>query len=359
MKVAVVQNRDSGGVIQHFGRPCSEKYGEKTIRLVADSLSDGGHEVLVCEGDKSLIPVLENFMPPAADGLPGGMVFNMAYGIQGDCRYTHVPAMLEMAGVPYTGSTPLGHALALDKVVTKDLLVQAGLPTPRYRVMVTAKEGIDDLRFPLVVKPRHESTSFGLTLVNERAELAAAVRAIVEAYQQAALVEEYIEGREFCVGLLGNDDLECLPVIEQDFAGCDVHMMTYAYKFHNSTREPRKLCPAPIDRAAEKALHDIAAATFRACHCRDYARVDFRMDETGRLYVLEINSMASLGAGGSYVAAAMAAGYTYTSLVNRILGVAHRRYFGVPTAGGGHEGRHARAVARTGQPLRVSLVEAG
>jgi D-alanine-D-alanine ligase len=126
-------------------------------------------------------------MPPAADGLPGGMVFNMAYGVQGDCRYTHVPAMLEMAGVPYTGSTPLGHALALDKVVTKDLLLQAGLPTPRYKVMVTGTDSVGELRFPLVVKPRHESTSFGLARVNDRAELAHAVRAVVEAYRQAAL----------------------------------------------------------------------------------------------------------------------------------------------------------------------------
>jgi D-alanine-D-alanine ligase len=289
-------------------------------------LREGGHDVLVVEGDKNLIRTLEDLMPPAAGGSPGGMVFNMAYGIQGDCRYTHVPAMLEMAGVPYTGSTPLGHALSLDKVVTKQLLIQAGVPTPPFRVMVTGTESVDGLRFPLVVKPRHESTSFGLALVNDTAALALAVQTTVEAYRQAALVEEYVEGREFCVGLLGNDDVECFPVLEQDFDGCEVRMMTHAYKFHGADREPRKMCPAPIDRATEGVLHEMAAATFHACHCRDYARVDFRMDQAGRAWVLEINSMASLGAGGSYVAAAVAAGHTYSGLVNRILDVARARY---------------------------------
>jgi D-alanine-D-alanine ligase len=113
-------------------------------------------------------------------------------------------------------------------------------------------------------------------------------------------------------------------------------MMTHDYKFHGSAGETRKLCPAPLDGAAERALREVASATFRACHCRDYARVDFRMDDAGRPYVLEINSMASLGGGGSYVASAIAAGYTYGGLVNRILDVAHRRYFGVAAPRGGY-----------------------
>jgi D-alanine-D-alanine ligase len=329
MKIMIVQNSASGAVIQRFGRPCVETYGAKTIELVADSLREYGHDVLVCEGDTTLLPMLEGFMSPSDYGLPSGMVFNMAYGIQGDCRYTHVPAMLEMAGVPYTGSSPLGHALALDKVVTKELLLQSGLPTPRYAVMMTGDEPILHLRYPLVVKPRHESTSFGLKLVHSRADLKTAVQSIVSKYAQGALVEEYIEGREFCVGLLGNgSDLQCFPVLEQDFTGCGVRMMTFEVKFHREAVEPQKVCPAPIDEDTQKLLHEISAATFNACQCKDYARVDLRLDESGKPYILEINSMASLGAGGSYVAAAVAAGYTYAGLVNRIVDVAHLRYFG-------------------------------
>ena len=128
MKVAVVHNRDNSGVINHFGQICPEKYGEKAINAVVGALQRAGHDVLLCEGDTTLFQALDEFMPTGPECEPTGMVFNMAYGIQGNCRYTHVPAMLEMAGVPYTGSDPLGHALALDKVITKDLLRQAGDP---------------------------------------------------------------------------------------------------------------------------------------------------------------------------------------------------------------------------------------
>src|SRR5262247_4716358 len=196
MNVAVVRNRDFNGVINRFGQPCPEKYGEKTVRRVVDALSEDGHTVALLEADKNLLSELEEFMPPDADGLPTGMVFNMAYGIQGECRYTHVPAMLEVLGMPYTGSSPLGHALALDKVITKKLLRDSGVPTPNFRVMRHGNEDPGDLRFPVVVKPRHESTSFGLQLVHRPADLASAVQSVVARYDQDALVEEYVDGRE-------------------------------------------------------------------------------------------------------------------------------------------------------------------
>jgi len=327
MKIAVVHNRDNSGVLNRFGQVCPEKYGEKTINAVVGALQRAGHDVLLCEGDTTLFEVLDEFMPTGPECEPTGMVFNMAYGIQGNCRYTHVPAMLEMAGVPYTGSDPLGHALALDKVITKDLLRQAGIPTPNYCVMKNGDDSATGTRFPVIVKPRHESTSFGLRLVTEPEGLRDAVNAIVQQYQQDALVEEYIEGREVCVGLLGNgDDIEVLPLVEQDFGDRSVRLMTWEDKLHKGTFEPQKICPANVSWELEARLREISLATFRACHCRDYARVDIRIDEEGHPYVLEINSMASLGPTGSYVLAAQTAGYTMDGLVTRILGVASSRY---------------------------------
>src|SRR5262245_3207233 len=135
MKVAVVWNHSMAGVISRFGRPCPERYAERHVRMVVEALRAGGHEAALLEGDKTLLAELERFLSPQAGERPPGLVFNMAYGIQGDCRYTHVPAMLEMAGVPYTGSDPLGHALALNKVITKVLMREAGVPTPASRVM--------------------------------------------------------------------------------------------------------------------------------------------------------------------------------------------------------------------------------
>ena len=329
MKIAIVHNRDCSGVINRFGQVCPEKYGEPAIIAVISALQRAGHDVLLCEGDKKMLRVLESFMPADEQGQPTGLVFNMAYGIQGNCRYTHVPAMLEMAGVPYAGSDPLGHALALDKVITKDLMRQAGIPTPNYCVLKDASELATGLRFPVIVKPRHESTSFGLKLVTNPADLAAAVDEIVQQYRQDALVEEYIDGREVCVGLIGtDDDIEVLPLVEQDFSDRPVRLMTWEDKSHRSVVEPRKICPADIDEDLAKKLRDISVATFRACHCRDYARVDIRIDEECNPYVLEINSMASLGLTGSYVLAAQTAGYSMDGLINRIVAVAAVRSFG-------------------------------
>src|SRR5262245_9700568 len=255
----------------------------------------------------------------------------MAYGIQGNCRYTHVPAMLEMAGVPYTGSSPLGHALALDKVITKRLLREAGIPTPNYRVLRGPEDSAEGLHFPVVVKPRHESTSFGLQLITEPAAVGAAVEAIVANYQQEALVEEYVAGREVCVALLGNDrGIEIFPMVEHDFGDRLVQLVTCDDKMHKVSTEPGKICPASLPEALAAQLRDIALATFRTCHCQDYARVDIRLDAEMNPFVLEINSMASLGPTGSYVLAAQTAGYSFDGLIGRILDVAHRRYFTRP-----------------------------
>jgi lysine 2,3-aminomutase len=331
MKVAVVRNRNNEGIINRFGHPCPEAYGKKSVQMVLDALVASGHSVALFEGDKRLIANLEQFMPPdPSTGQPGGMVFNMSYGIQGDCRYAHIPGMLEMAGVPYTGSTPLGHALALDKVVTKILMLDTGVPTPRYLVMSHPDQLAGRLRFPLVVKPRHESTSYGLHFVQDQHELEQAVHDVVTQYQQDALVEEYIDGREVNIGILGNDPPEPFPIVEIDFGNRQPRAMTRADKYHKSADEPAKICPAPLSGELASRLSGLALKTFRACRCRDYARIDIRIDPEGNPFVLEINSMASLGATGSFIYAAEKAGYSFTSLVSRILDVAHQRYFGVP-----------------------------
>ncbi|MHC4846737.1 MAG: D-alanine--D-alanine ligase family protein, partial [Planctomycetota bacterium] len=129
MKIAVVYNRDSQDVINIFGRPNQEKIGLKVIRAIVDALKSRGHQAISFEGDKSLVQHLEDFMPRVVKGERPGMVFNISYGIQGQARYTHVPSILEMVGIPYVASGPLAHSIALDKVVTKMILVQNGLPT--------------------------------------------------------------------------------------------------------------------------------------------------------------------------------------------------------------------------------------
>ncbi|MBN1910881.1 MAG: ATP-grasp domain-containing protein [Pirellulales bacterium] len=335
MKIALVWNNGTSRVVNWFGQPCPEKYGQLSVDRVAEGLREAGHEVEVIQGDANLLDELDRFFPRQIDGqMPDGMVFNMAYGIQGDCRYTHVPAALEMAGVPYTGSSPMGHALALDKVITKVLIREAGVPTPRWLVAASADVEPGDLRFPLIVKPRHESTSFGLRVVHDVEALRDAVENVVTQFSQDALVEEFISGREVCIGLLGNAPPECLPPVELDFAGRDLLAFTWEDKTHKRLDEPRKICPASLPDELTSRLREMAVATFQACHCRDYARVDFRIDPSGNPYVLEINSMASLGGGASFVLAAKTAGHTFSSLVDRIVQVAHQRHLTIPVPEG-------------------------
>jgi D-alanine-D-alanine ligase len=135
MKIAIVYNRDSKRVINLFGMPNQEKIGMRTIDRIAAGLRKGGHQVRTIEGDKDLIDNLEQFMPRVVKGELPGLVFNVSYGIQGQARYTHVPSILEMVGVPYVGSGPLAHSLALDKVVAKMIFQQNGVPTPDFAVM--------------------------------------------------------------------------------------------------------------------------------------------------------------------------------------------------------------------------------
>jgi D-alanine-D-alanine ligase len=328
VKIAVVHNARRAGVINQFGQPAQERYSATAICRVVSALEQGGHEVLLFEGDKTLLGALEAFMPPI-EGRPGGLVMNLSLGIQGCSPYSHVPAMLEMAGVPYTGSSPMGHALALDKAMAKDLIRCAGVSTPHSAVMESGGHIPAGLRFPLVVKPRHRSTSFGPRLVRSEQELRNAAEAIVSTLQQDALVEEYVEGREFSVALFGNHPVRCLPIVELDVAQRELRLLTRDDQFH-SDPEPKQIGLAGISRELAAWLCTVSIATFRACRCRDYARVDVRVDAAGQLWVLEIDTMPSLGPGDSYVRAAEAAGLDYDALVNRIVDVAHERYFGVP-----------------------------
>src|SRR5210317_1032436 len=171
MKVALIYNKDIHGVINTFGMQNKEFYNEDTVKKVAGSLERAGHNVEIFDGNKQIIERLENFMPRVADGEQMGMIFNMAYGIQGESRYTHIPSMLEMLGLPYVGSSPSGHALALDKVLTKIIWKNNKLPTPDFWVFNSPEEDLSTVKYPVIVKPKMESVSFGLKVVHNDKDL--------------------------------------------------------------------------------------------------------------------------------------------------------------------------------------------
>lgn len=354
MKVAVIYNKREvhpSDVINLFGPQTKERYNPKTVESVASALEQGGHNVRVIEGNIDVAEELQNFMPRVIAGERPGMVFNMAYGIQGQSRYTHVPAMLEMLGVPYVGSGPQAHAVALDKILAKIVFQQHGLPTPGFWFFSSPGDDMDGVTYPVIVKPKMEAISMGLKIVHNQDDLRAAVKEVVEDYQQQALVEAFIAGREFAVGLLGNGaELEVLPVVEFDLAGDPNTIQTQDDKMKKPLD---KICPANLSNEQTEELQQLARNAFNALGLCDFSRIDVRMDLDGKPYILEINSMASLGKGGSYVHAAQTAGYTFGTLVNRMLDVAAVRYFGQPDPerGGAPEAKEAA----DSQPLRVRV----
>ncbi|MFN3241923.1 MAG: ATP-grasp domain-containing protein [Planctomycetota bacterium] len=330
MKVAVIYNTKSKRVINEFGTRNQERYGLKAINRIVGCLKQGGHQVVAFEGDKDLIDNLEEFMPRVVKGERPGMAFNLAYGIQGEARYTHVPGILEMVGIPYVGSGPMAHSLALDKVIAKMIFVQHGLPTPEFAVLQGPDDEVPELQYPLIVKPRNEAVSFGIKIVNDAAELREAAGVIFERFRQPVLVERYISGREVNVGVIGNGaTVETLPPAELVF-GDGPQIYTYEDKTRKSGREVRVQCPADLDEATSARVRELAAGAFKALGCLDCARIDMRLDEQGNPYILEINSLPSLGEHGSYVQAAAAAGLDFCGLVNRLVEVASTRYFGTP-----------------------------
>jgi D-alanine-D-alanine ligase len=329
MRVALTYNEtsiDPNDVINVFGVPTKEHYSPKAIERVARALEKGGHTVKVIEGDIHMADELREFMPKVVSGEKPGMVFNMAYGIQGQNRYTHVPAILEMLGIPYVGSGPAGHAIVQDKVMTKIILQRNNLATPGFWVFKTPEDKFDDLIFPVIVKPKLESTSMGMEVVDNWDDLRKAVATQIEKYQQEILVEQFIQGREFAVGIIGNHpNLEVLPIVEINL-GDPNKIQTKSDKVKKGGVD--KICPAPLSEQKTWELKKLCIEAFVALGLNDYTRVDIRMDKDGNFFILELNSMASLGMGGSLFYAAKTGGYTYESLINKILDVAIIRYFG-------------------------------
>lgn len=324
MKVAIIYNKDLGGVINTFGMQNKEVYDPGTVQRVADALEKGGHNVSVFDGNMHLIDRLHDFMPKVMKGERMGMVFNMAYGIQGESRYTHIPSMLEMLGIPYVGSSPSGHALALDKVITKIIMQKHDIPTPDFWVFSSAKDDMSTVKFPVIVKPKMESVSFGLRVVYNTEDLREAVNFIINEFSQQALVEQFIRGREFAVGVLGNNPLEVFPVLEIDLENNPDAIQTADDK---KSKPRNKICPAEIPGELAREMQELSKQAFQTLQLRDFARVDIRLDENNNIHLLEVNSMASLGLSGSYVKAASVLDYNFDQLVLKMLDVAAVRYF--------------------------------
>ncbi len=313
LRVAVVRNRSKKGVLAKAGHTIPSAYSRKAIQRVLEGLRDAGFEARAFEGDVTLLTELASFLPvDPATGALRGVVLNLASGIQGTNALTHVPSMLEMAGVPYTGADPQAHALCLDRMLMKQAMAAASIPTPAFVVHAATGESIGSLEFPLMVKPRRASANRSPRLVNNRVELDAAVGLVLTRSRCDAIIESCVAGREFTVPVLGNEPVRTLPIVEILAPSATSTM-------------GGKRCPARIDAELERRLRALAVAAVRACGTRDLARVDIRVDRAGEPQVIEVHAAPSLGWAGAYVTSARRNGYSFAELLREIVAAACAR----------------------------------
>ncbi|HYS82829.1 MAG TPA: ATP-grasp domain-containing protein [Anaeromyxobacteraceae bacterium] len=296
----------------------------KTLQAIREAIASYGHEVVDLEATSDL--------PIQLASTPVDVVFNIAEGFKGRNRESQVPALLELLDIPYTGSDPAALSVSLDKALAKRMVRTHGILTPAYLVMHSGKERLPkELGFPLLVKPVAEGTSKGVTkrsVVRDEGELREVAREIIAKYRQPALVEEYIGGREFTVGLLGERRPKVLPPMEIVFLDRADPTPIYSFEMKQDWNEKiRYEVPARLEGRELDRLEKAARECFAALGCRDVARVDFRMDPEGRLYFIESNPLPGLAPGWSdLVLIAQAAGLDYRNLIGEILSFAIRRY---------------------------------
>lgn len=294
-----------------------------TIEALANAIRSYGHEVVLLEATPALAAAMQ---PGTVD-----VVFNVAEGIRGRSREAQVPALLELCDIPYTGSDPTTMLLALDKGLAKQIVRQAGIPTPNWFVMRTSRDEIpSNLRYPVVVKPIAEGSSKGVlakSVAENEHDLREATSAIVARYPDGVIVEEFLPGREFTVGLLGEDPVRILPPMEIVFrADLRNPIYTFDYKL-NFNDEVRYDAPAHVDAALLEQIEKVAKGAFHALGCRDVARIDLRMDAEGIVNFIECNPLPGLTPEWSDLCQiALSVGMDFQALIGEILAPALGRF---------------------------------
>jgi len=345
MKVALLYSSKKSMQAALFRRPDAELEEEteppldllaecdtdETIQTVGKVLGER-HRVSYIEADESAYARLKRLKPD--------LVFNISERLFGPNRESHIPTVCEMLGLPYTGSDPLTLGICLDKSRAKEILGYYGVPNPAFAVVEKPSLVPADFPLPAIVKPLYEGSSKGIknnSVARSRAVLLDRITETISSYKQPVIVERFLEGREFTVGVLGNDPkYEILPVVEIDHtqlpAGAEP---VYSYEAKWIWDKPEKpldifKCPALIPVALKKKIESIVRRTCAILRIKDWSRIDLRLDEKDEPNILEINPLPGIlpdpEDNSCLPKAARAAGYSYSSLVHRVVEAAALRY---------------------------------
>ncbi len=323
MHIVLLYNEPTASLYQALGEGASIA----SVRLAADAikgaLESRGHVVDLL----GLRPPLSSAVE-ALKGVHAEVVFNLFEGFAGSPETEwQVALALETAGMAFTGARASTLALCLDKGRAKQTLAARGIPTPAFQLLKSGGSERFTLEFPVIVKPLHEDGSHGLnshSVVSDAASLAAQVSWVESRYGGPVLVERFLPGREFNVAILGGRVPRVLPLTEIVYQGDIVgpRILTYAAKWlpeESVYQATVPVCPAPVRQAVCARIRELAMAAHCAVGAPPYARVDFRMDERGRLYVIEVNPNPDLSPDTGIAIQADAAGMEYAGLIEAIL----------------------------------------
>ncbi len=302
---------------------------ERETRKLGLAMRRKGHRVSFAPvKDAGIGDAMAPFDPAAT------IVFNWCESLPGiPHSEAEVIRLLEGMSYTYTGATSRALRLSYDKTRVKKILDRKKIPTPRWTVSRTGDD-VDWSCFPAIVKPAREHCSMGMTprsVVSNRDELKKQVCGVVRKFKQPALVEDFIDGREFHVPLWGNGHIEMLPPVEMDFSAfLDFHnrLCTYDSKFDPESQDYRKIrtrIPVRLSQAEYSQLKRVCTAAYKAVGCRDYGRIDVRLRE-GEFYVLDVNPNADISADASVALAAQKAGVCYGELGSRLVSLAATRH---------------------------------
>lgn len=309
---------------------------DPVLEQIESALRASDHECRRLVVDDSVEPLVTSLTHDRPD-----LVFNIAESFGGrSALESNVAALLNLLGLRYTGSSPAGLILAGDKTLTKKVLTFHGILTARFATMFRgAVDWAGDISFPLIVKPPQEDASLGITqksIVNDVQELLQTISSLQTEYQSPVLAEEFIEGREFYVGLLGNSDVKALPIMELDFSGYPEgipKIASWEAKWGDDGDEKgaefegtKSVFPTDVPDALAERMQKVAVDAFNALRLRDYARVDLRVNAKEEIYVIEVNPNCYLEKNAEFATAAGKGGIEYTALIARIVELANARY---------------------------------
>lgn len=313
----------------------------ETIEAIQAAIEAAGHETVFLPADTNLPFLIRDIHPD--------ICFNIAEGLGGDGREAQVPALLEMLHIPYTASRVMANAIALDKTMTKRIWRDHGLPIAEFQEFTRANDAISPaLHYPLFAKPAREGTGMGVdsrAIINNEKELRERVDWIINNYHQPALVEEYLPGREFTIGVLGRVDaasysmrpklyrengfhrFPTLEIDNDDTVTPGVYGHVAKTLTNSDAGVPGFICPAPVTDELGEELHNLAVRAHQALGALDVSRVDIRMNAQGKPCLMEINSLPGLTPGFSDLCVIAAAeGISYADLIQEILYLGASRF---------------------------------